>query len=175
MSRKRTKTSRNKEVKAKKAASKNVAATQKITSDTTEKTDATGNCGWDDLSRLYLECRAVSLLPASVSPLLKDQSALQHIEDKDNLIELAKVLNKDVGTFEDELKTIQSKHVGKCGSTTSTTELMEVIGIGEDYQRWLSSYQMVITPTVRTISQLFERAQAISSVEGESITADKEQ
>ena len=105
-----------------------------------------------------MQCRALSVAPAQVMPLFKDNAALNNIPKSQhrNLVNQAKILSQDFSKYMADLEAIYAKHKGKSGSTTSPDELMEVLNIGEEYQKWMTSFQLVVLPTVAEITALFE-------------------
>lgn len=140
--------------------------------------DAVGDAGWDDLDNLYLNCRAQSVLPAQVMPLLKDPAKLSLVKDTAELTNQARVLSKDVVLYNERLESIHSKHKDRRGSSASPDELMEIISLGEEYQTWLHSYSTVVLPTVNNILVIFAEAEeaqlaAAPVVEGEYIPATR--
>lgn len=134
-----------------------------------QQIDAIGDKAWDDLERVYLECRALSVTPAQVLPLLRDPARIKQVEDVKSLTENAQVLSKDVMIYNQRLANIHSKHENKKGSATDPDELMTVLSIGEEYQDWLYSFQTVVMPSVGTVMQMF----STKAVEGEFIPASK--
>lgn len=132
-------------------------------------TEAVGDNGWDDLSRLYMQCQALSTSPSQVLPLLKDSEQLAKVKDIHALKQQSEVLRKDAEAYKTRLENIQAKHAGRSGSTENPDELMFVLALGEEYQEWLHSYQSVVLPTVQNILQLFTEEKL--ETEGEYIPA----
>lgn len=120
-----------------------------------EAVEATEDNGWDDLQKLYMECRALSVVPAQVLPLLKDPEQLKRVENPQALIDQTKVLSKDVAQYNERLQEIHNKHAGRTGSSKDGDELIEILNIGEEYQSWLAGYQTVVTPVVGQIMNQF--------------------
>lgn len=110
---------------------------------------------WDDLARVYLECRALSVAPAQVLPLLKDPQKLAKVKSPETLVDQAKVLSKDVEQYNARLETIHTKHAGQSGSSDDPDVLMQALSIGEEYQTWLVSFQTVVMPMVGEILEQF--------------------
>lgn len=133
--------------------------------------DIMADNGWDDLESLYLDCRALSVAPAKVVPLIKNPDKLQHVTDMKSLLEHAKVLNKDAVAYNERLEAIHRKHAGKTGSSTSSDELMEILVIGEEYQEWLIGFQTVVTPVVDQIMGLFNDP---TTVDGDFLPANEQ-
>ena len=134
-----------------------------------ENTTEPGDSGWDELGKLHLECRAVSVSPTQVLMLLKDPQKLQLVKDPLALVNQAKVLSNDVRLYNERLASIHSKHAGRQGNSESPDQLMEILGIGEEYQEWLMSYGTVVTPMVISILELFQA----DALEGEYIPAER--
>jgi hypothetical protein len=134
-----------------------------------DSVDPTEDGGWDDLKRVYMDCRALSVVPAEVLPLLKDQEKLSKVTNPLELVNQAKVLSQDVQHYNSKLVEIHNKHQNRNGNSRSPDELMRILQIGEEYQEWLYSYQTVVTPTVATILELFQA----DALEGEYIPAAK--
>lgn len=118
--------------------------------------------GWDDLNTVYMDCRALSVIPAEVLPLLRDKDKLEAVKDPQDLLNKAKVLNKDVIHYNQWLHNIHLKHQNRSGDSDNPNQLMEILGIGEEYQEWLMSYQTVVTPTVATILEVFDTNNALT-------------
>lgn len=120
--------------------------------------DAMSSAAWDDVNRIHLECHGLSLLPIQALPLMRDPIKVERIKDKSELERCSTVLNKDVLSYKERLNAIHSKHAGKTGDALNTDELMECISIGEEYQEWLTSYQLVVLPVLNTILAMFEES-----------------
>lgn len=118
---------------------------------------------WDDLHRLYLECRALSVQPSQVTPLLKDQELLSKLDDAKELVNKARVLSKDVTEHNNRLQLIHNKHADRSGGSQSNDELMQVLAIGEEYREWMEGFQIVVMPTVVEIMQQFEAVTTVTT------------
>jgi len=125
--------------------------------------DNPGDGGWDDLNTVYMDCRALSVVPAEVLPLLRNAERVSKVKDPVDLVNKAKVLSKDVIHYNNWLKEIHNKHEERTGSSDNPNQLMEILGIGEEYQEWLVSYQTVVTPTVVTILEVFDEENVLEA------------
>lgn len=110
---------------------------------------------WDDLDKIYLECRALSVQPAQVLPLLKDPAKLKLVEDPKHLVDQARVLSKDTENYNQQLELIHNKHADRRGSSSNGDEIMEAMSIGEEYRGWLHAFQVVVMPMVNSILSQF--------------------
>jgi len=121
--------------------------------------EAIGDGAWDDLERVYLECRALSVTPAQVLPLLKDSTKLAKVKNPAALVDRAKVLSKDVAHYNERLESIHTKHAGQNGSSDDPDTLMKALSIGEEYQEWLQAFQTVVMPVVAEMLEQFDDTQ----------------
>lgn len=119
--------------------------------------EATNN-GWDDLNSIHLECEGLSLVPYQVLPLLKDNVKIAMLgqADSDRLTVSSKSLLETIDAFRDSLNEIKAQHAGKTGSNTTPDELMFCLSVGEQYQNWMTCYQVSILPLVNEILEIFK-------------------
>ena len=117
------------------------------------------NTAWDDLENLYLECKALSMQVVKVIPLMNNMEALKklNVKDRPKVAELAKVISSDFQEYMKRLDEIRANHKGKSGGYKDEDELMEIIVIGEKYSKWMSSFQLVLLPTVGQFSDYFDK------------------
>lgn len=107
---------------------------------------------WDDLKEVHATCLAAMASPLEIFSLLKDKQAVAAARDPGQLLEEAKVIQKDYADYRHALEVIQEQHSAKRGGTDSPDELMYALMIGEKYQDWLHSFETVVTPTVSSIA-----------------------
>lgn len=107
---------------------------------------------WDDLNGLNMACRELLQRTAPVSQLFVNKELLEAMGDNvTHLRDLASALNKDVKEYVDALNAIAQQHNGKSGVIDDPDQLMQMFSIGENYQRWMESFQSVVIPTVSDI------------------------
>ena len=121
-----------------------------------DEVDAGGDQGWDDLHNIYIQCRALSVTPAQVLPLMKNPEYMAKIQDSQELLRIAKLLAEQVPFYNEILNKIHQGHANKRGSTQDANELMECLEVGEHYQQWMNEYQTYVMPNVEQILQLFQ-------------------
>lgn len=126
--------------------------------------DFENNKLWDDLNQLYLECCAVTTSPAAVLPLVKSE-LVQEIDDQEDLKETLTILTRDAKEYSEKLKAIKAKHDGKTGKVHDVDDVIIAYGIGEEYQQWLQSYQVVVLPNSNKILGMFEEVKRLKSAE----------
>lgn len=117
--------------------------------------DANGDQVWDDLQRLYCECRTTASTPIQVLPLLKDKDRLKTVEEPKMLVDQARVLSKDLEQYTARLEAIYNQHRERTGNSQHPDELMVALGIGEEYHQWLYDFQTIVLPTVEEILEHF--------------------
>lgn len=120
-----------------------------------------GDAGWEDLTRIYMECKALTIIPSQVAPLLTNAEYLRKIPDIKELLLQVEVLAKDTKHFNEELELIRGQHVNKSGSSEDPNDLVECLGIGESYQQWLIAYQTIVVPNVNSILTMFNEGQQL--------------
>lgn len=119
---------------------------------------------WDDLNQLYLECCAVTTSPAAVLPLVKSE-LVADIEDQADLKETLTILTRDAKDYSEKLKAIKAKHEGRAGKVEEADDILLAYGIGEEYQEWLHSYQVVVLPNSNKILGMFDEVKRLKLAE----------
>lgn len=107
---------------------------------------------WDDLNGLLGACRELLQKTSPVSQLFVNKELIEAMGDNvTHLRDLATTLNKDVKEYVEALNQIAGQHAGKTGIITDPDELFAMYGVGENYQRWMESFQTVVLPTITDI------------------------
>jgi hypothetical protein len=120
-----------------------------------EPVDATGDQVWDDLHRLYCECRTTAATPIQILPLLKDPEKLKTVDSPKLLVDQARVLSKDMAHYSERLEAIYNQHRHRSGNSTDPDELMVALAYGEEYQQWLADFQTIVLPIVEEVLEQF--------------------
>ena len=125
--------------------------------------DAKDDTGWDDLHQLYVECKSISVNPARIFPFLKNENLINSLSDEDKqfLISNLSKLSEEIKEHHERLEGIYEKHKNWTGSTQTPDELMICLNIGEYYQQWLMSYQVLIMPVVQRILEIINQNQPL--------------
>lgn len=126
-----------------------------------DELDKVSNQGWEDLNKLNSDANHVFVIAHQVVPFLKDVETIANVKKSGRYEELTSIssnLNDNLKKAKEELNAIHSKHANKTGDNTSPDELLECISIGQEYSQWITTYQNVIIPTVKSILEIIENA-----------------
>lgn len=110
---------------------------------------------WDALNEIYANCVAYSLVPQVLQPYIDNTELTSKISDIDGLLNLVKLLARDVAEFADRLRSIGAQHQHRTGSSGDGNDLMQVFQIQEQYVQWGTSYEAVILPTLSAIADMY--------------------
>lgn len=106
---------------------------------------------WDELHGLY--ANSVDLM-ASIYPIteaLRDRAAVARCRSQSELLRDAQILARDQEEYRARLSSIYATHKDRHGGTDDPNELMQALHIGEQYSHWMSSFEAVVLPTVRSL------------------------
>jgi len=121
--------------------------------------------GWDDLHNLYVECKSLSVNPAKIFPYLNNKELIDNLSDENKLM-LVDYLNKldnEIKEHHEKLEKIYEMHNKWTGSTKTPDELMICLNIGEYYNQWVMSYQVLIMPLVNKILNILNKGEIINN------------
>jgi hypothetical protein len=110
---------------------------------------------WDALNEIYRNCVAYSLVPQVLQPYIDNAELTTKIGNLDELLNLVRLLARDVQEFADRLRAIHAQHSHRSGSSGDGNDLMQVFQIQEQYVAWGTSYESVILPTLSAIASMY--------------------
>lgn len=116
---------------------------------------------WDWLRAVAQNVRNYQRAPAILLPLLGDKKLQTSIVDHNKtatLNNLVQALTKDAKAFSHRFKDIYAKHSSRRGSSSDIDDMMHCVSVSQEYLQFVSSYEMVIMPTLNEVLELMEAA-----------------
>lgn len=110
---------------------------------------------WEELESIYAHQAALCMIPAQLSQLLSDPTAVAALENQAAVTERAKIFANDLQTYARRLMNIHSRHAGRRGPCLTADANLQAIQIMEAYVQWEDSYNSVIMPNLSFIQQAF--------------------
>lgn len=116
---------------------------------------------WDEVENLRVEATKVLGNSSLVAPILRSEELVVAAAKTGKLEELkssARLLATDTVTYSERLKEIGKQHEGRKGAARGTDDMMAAIAVGEQYRDFIMSYNQVVLPTIREITEIAEGA-----------------
>lgn len=116
---------------------------------------------WDWVYEVSTNVRNYMSAPAVLMPMLRDERLIKAVHEQGNtgrLADLVQRLTNDSQTFVSRYQTVKNKHSARRGNSTDPDDLMQSIMVGQEYMRFMSSYESVIMPTIQEILGLMDTA-----------------
>lgn len=114
------------------------------------------NSLWGDLDTLHQECMALRTSPSQAVMLLKRKDLIVRVKDVQALTQAAQVLAKDIADYTDKLATVYAMHSTRERVDIDEVLLGELLAVGEAYNEWITSYQLVVIPSAIRVSEFFK-------------------
>jgi hypothetical protein len=118
---------------------------------------------WDTLAGLSAAAGQLLHLPSILIPLLRDEKAMEAVEDKGRLQSLMKLIQQDVHQFSHTYSQLRQRHSHRSGEETDSNDLMDSIQVYQDYVEWSASFEELVMPNVTDLLELLRRAGADTS------------
>lgn len=109
---------------------------------------------WDALNDVYKNCAAYSLIPAVITPFIKNRELISKVTDKTALEKYMGILARDTQEYLSRLANIHDQHKHRKGHSADADDMMASVQLGEQYIEWCGSFESVILPTMDTIRDL---------------------
>lgn len=116
---------------------------------------------WDEVENLRIEATRVLGNSGLVTPILRSEDMVKAAAEQGKLGELrsaAKLLAEDTTKFSERLKEIATQHEGRKGPDRGVDDMMKAIAVGEQYRDFIMSYNQVVLPTIKEITDIAEGA-----------------
>lgn len=108
---------------------------------------------WDLLNNTLNALVDYAKLPTTVAPMLRNPEVVEKVADRPLLINRAKLLCEDCGSFTKELLEIKQKHDGRRGAAKNPDDNATCIDIHSEYIDWAERYEAVVYPTYLDINE----------------------
>lgn len=106
---------------------------------------------WSDLARGHDPSQARLETIDQLLAIVDGPEAAAIRELRPEIAERADILRRDRASYQTQLDAIAAQHAGRTDVCRNSDELMAVIQIGEEYQRWNDSFQSVVVPNTQFI------------------------
>ncbi len=148
-------------------------AAAKKTEEARTKAENEKNSSWDALNALYSECNELLRQPATIAPILRNKGIMEQIDDIDDFVKRANILQKDLVSYRDKLATIHETHVNNVGLVEGFDQLMQSYEVSVGYQNWMDSFTGVVLSNHFDIMDSIEKA-TIKATEKRNEVASEE-
>ncbi len=116
---------------------------------------------WDWLRDVHVNVKKYMSSPAVVLPFLNDPQLTTNIMAKGRTAELANLVNMltvDMRTYVERLTSLHAKHSARRGSSSGPDDLLNSITLGQEYMRFMASYESVVIVHLDQILEIFQQA-----------------
>lgn len=116
---------------------------------------------WDWVYEVSSNVRNYISAPAVLTPMLRDERLIKAVQEQNNtgrLADLIQRLTNDSQTFVIRYQAVKEKHSARRGNSSDPDDLMKSIMIGQEYMRFMSSYESIIMPTIQEILSIMDAA-----------------
>lgn len=116
---------------------------------------------WDWVYDVSSNVRNYMSAPAVLMPMLRDDRLIAAVQAQNNtgrLADLITRLTNDSTLFVGRYQTTKDKHAARRGNSVDPDDLMKSIMIGQEYMRFMSSYESIIMPTIQEILAIMDTA-----------------
>jgi hypothetical protein len=116
---------------------------------------------WDWVYDVSSNVRNYISAPAVLMPMLRDERLIAAVQEQNNtgrLADLITRLTSDSQLFVTRYHTTKEKHSARRGNSADPDDLMKSIMVGQEYMRFMSSYESIIMPTIQEILGIMDKA-----------------
>ena len=120
----------------------------------------TNKC-WDELNSMYSSMCGLLASHANLSIFASNKELVANVIDRDLLATNIRILARDLEVLNLDLSKIHNLHANKSGGTDNPDELMNTIGIFEQYNLFMERHDAVVMPTAYHLIEQFNQAEQI--------------
>ncbi len=129
---------------------------------------------WTDLNNMYSQVVMLFQQHMALVPLASDQALIEHVSDKQLLVDNITRLTTDLKTLSTELTSIHNQHKDLTGGDEDMERVWDSIKMFEQYQVFVTRYNAIIIPTAVWIGEQLDGAHmALAAQQQEQLAAEQ--
>lgn len=108
---------------------------------------------WDLLDKTAETLTSYAMSPVTLLPILKNEKAIESVEDKSLLFRRVRTLSEDATKLAKDLMEIRAEHQGLKGSPKTPDDHMKCVDLYFRYTEWVERYEAIAQPTFNAIAE----------------------
>lgn len=116
---------------------------------------------WDLLDKTAETLTSYAMSPVTLLPILKNEKAIESVEDKSLLFRRVRTLSEDATKLAKDLMEIRAEHQGLKGSPKTPDDHMKCVDLYFRYTEWVERYEAIAQPTFNAVVEQLSNANGI--------------